>query len=205
MSYENYAEDTDHSAMRDESLREQEKEKELDNEGSIMPRDFYRDRRTGDVVRDGRRLDLLDPDFVSVDGWECTWDHNRDLVGIELTMGNPLIKLPAFLCIHCGRVFVEDGYWHRLRHEGSVPEGWAIEQIKRDKKARQVYELGACIIRTNAPKDIHCNFCNGKLGAVETQKHSNPNFAEYRTCLNCGYQWAKEYWKWLAEQQGVKA
>lgn len=56
-----------------------------------------------------------------------------------------------------------------------------------------------------APTDIHCNFCGGELGDVEKQPHGNPNFAEYRTCLSCDYQWAKEYWKWLAEQQGVKA
>jgi hypothetical protein len=55
------------------------------------------------------------------------------------------------------------------------------------------------------PKDIHCNFCGGELGDVEHQVHSNPNFAEYRTCLKCGYQWAKEYWAWLARVQGVGA
>jgi hypothetical protein len=51
--------------------------------------------------------------------------------------------------------------------------------------------------------DIHCHFCGGELGDVETQPHSNPNFAEYRTCLSCDYQWAKEYWAWLAQSQGV--
>jgi transposase-like protein len=54
-------------------------------------------------------------------------------------------------------------------------------------------------------KDIHCNFCDGELGDVEKQPHDNPNFAEYRTCLKCGYQWAKEYWAWLAKEQGVSA
>jgi len=54
------------------------------------------------------------------------------------------------------------------------------------------------------PKDIVCNFCDGVLGDVEKQPHDNPNFAEYRTCLKCGYQWAKEYWAWLARVQNVK-
>jgi len=53
--------------------------------------------------------------------------------------------------------------------------------------------------------DIKCNFCGGELGDVEKQPHDNPMFAEYRTCLKCGHQWAKEYWAWLAKEQGVEA
>lgn len=54
-------------------------------------------------------------------------------------------------------------------------------------------------------KDIVCNFCGGELGDVKHQKHDNPNFAEYRVCMTCSYQWAKEYWAWLAKVQGVEA
>lgn len=52
-------------------------------------------------------------------------------------------------------------------------------------------------------QDIACHFCGGILGDIEKQEHPNPNFAEFRTCLTCGYQWAKDYWKWLAKEQGV--
>lgn len=76
-----------------------------------------------------------------------------------------------------------------------------LEEIcKGDPVVRNVLK-----IYETKPKDIVCNFCGGELGDVEKQDHSNPNFAEYRTCLKCGYQWAKEYWAWLAEVQGVKA
>ena len=40
-----------------------------------------------------------------------------------------------------------------------------------------------------------CNFCSGNLGRVQHQKHSNPDFASYRSCIKCGYQWAKKYTK----------
>jgi hypothetical protein len=51
------------------------------------------------------------------------------------------------------------------------------------------------------PDVLICSFCGGYLGATETQEHDNPNFAEYKTCLECRYQWAKEYWSWLKKQQ----
>jgi len=41
---------------------------------------------------------------------------------------------------------------------------------------------------------LRCKWCGGFLGAVETQDHDNPNFAEFRICLKCGYQWAKQYY-----------
>jgi len=44
---------------------------------------------------------------------------------------------------------------------------------------------------------LRCNFCGGFLGATEHQDHDNPGFAKYKTCLDCDYQWAKEYWPWL--------
>jgi len=50
-------------------------------------------------------------------------------------------------------------------------------------------------------EDLRCNFCGGHLGAIETQKHDNPNFAEFRTCMKCNHQWAKQYWRWLKEMQ----
>lgn len=51
---------------------------------------------------------------------------------------------------------------------------------------------------------MKCSFCGGQLGAVEKQRHDNPDFAQYRTCLNCGHQWAKKYWKWLNEMEKLK-
>jgi DNA-directed RNA polymerase subunit M/transcription elongation factor TFIIS len=48
---------------------------------------------------------------------------------------------------------------------------------------------------------MKCGFCGGNLGAIQTQKHDNPMFAEYRVCLKCNYQWAKEYWEWLERQE----
>jgi len=70
---------------------------------------------------------------------------------------------------------------------------WIIHELNR--KVREKLKF----------KDIMCNFCGGELGDVEHQKHDNPNFAEYRSCLKCGYQWAKEYWAWLAKEQEVAA
>jgi len=46
---------------------------------------------------------------------------------------------------------------------------------------------------------MKCKFCGGNLGETETQEHDNPKFAEFKTCLKCGYQWAKAYWNWLKE------
>ena len=43
-------------------------------------------------------------------------------------------------------------------------------------------------------KKMNCKWCNGNLGEIKTQKHDNPDFAEFLTCLKCGYQWAKRYW-----------
>ena len=48
---------------------------------------------------------------------------------------------------------------------------------------------------------LKCNFCGGKLGAVRTQHHENEYFTDYRVCSKCGYQWSKQYWPWLKEQQ----
>ena len=46
---------------------------------------------------------------------------------------------------------------------------------------------------------MKCNFCGGTLGATQKQNHDNPDFAEYKTCLKCGYDWARAYWASLAE------
>ena len=49
-------------------------------------------------------------------------------------------------------------------------------------------------------KKLVCAFCGSNLGSIEKQKHDNPNYAEFRTCLGCGHQWAKGKWDWLQEQ-----
>lgn len=48
---------------------------------------------------------------------------------------------------------------------------------------------------------MKCVFCGGNLGATETQNHPNPDFAEFKTCLNCGHQWARGKWAWLKEKE----
>ena len=50
---------------------------------------------------------------------------------------------------------------------------------------------------------LTCKWCGAPVGEVEKQEHDNPDFAEYRTCRDCGYQWAKKYWGELkpAERQ----
>lgn len=46
---------------------------------------------------------------------------------------------------------------------------------------------------------LRCDWCNTPLGPTEYQPHDNPDFAEYKTCRGCGYQWAKKYWDTLRE------
>tara|TARA_Y100000310_G_scaffold216799_1_gene217860 strand:+ start:42 stop:233 length:192 start_codon:yes stop_codon:yes gene_type:complete len=40
-----------------------------------------------------------------------------------------------------------------------------------------------------------CKWCKGTLGPILTQEHDNPDYAEYRVCMKCDYQWAKLHWK----------
>ena len=39
-----------------------------------------------------------------------------------------------------------------------------------------------------------CGFCDGALSGIKTQKHDDPDFAEYKTCVKCNYDWSKKYW-----------
>ena len=45
-----------------------------------------------------------------------------------------------------------------------------------------------------AKEPLKCRFCGGDLGCVEEDLKLD---AVCRSCLKCGYQWAKEYWGWL--------
>lgn len=46
---------------------------------------------------------------------------------------------------------------------------------------------------------MKCKFCGGNLGCTETQNHPSPDYAEFKTCLKCGHQWAKCKWAWLKD------
>lgn len=95
---------------------------------------------------------------------------------------NPTRGLQQAKCPKCGR-----------RIKFYIRQTWVDHVQNCDGKLRQIAKK----------QDIACHFCGGCLGAIEKQNHPNPDFAEFRTCLKCGYQWAKRYWKWLAKEQGV--
>ena len=61
-------------------------------------------------------------------------------------------------------------------------------------------------VQSMGKDDINCSFCGGHLGAIEHQDHPNPDWAEYRTCMDCGHQWAKKYWPMLRvmQQKGIE-
>jgi uncharacterized protein with PIN domain len=62
--------------------------------------------------------------------------------------------------------------------------------------------VGKILGGKDTSKNLKCTFCQGTLSdIVERQKHDNPEFAEFKTCMNCGHQWAKRYWPWLKEQE----
>ena len=46
---------------------------------------------------------------------------------------------------------------------------------------------------------LKCTSCKGILGPTLIQEHDNPDFAEYKVCTNCDYQWAKKFWNILSE------
>lgn len=106
--------------------------------------------------------------------------------------------------------FLEQGYVQYYPSRDAVDQDFEAVRTEwldhgGDSNRAKMDALKEWLDKNPVKIDICCNFCGGKLGDVKHQKHDNPNFAEYRVCMTCSYQWAKEYWAWLAKVQGVTA
>jgi len=67
----------------------------------------------------------------------CTWDNNDNLVQIKLVYPNTKKTVgTAFLCSKCGRVYVFDNMYKKLKVEATVSTSCMIEKIIQKKRAK---------------------------------------------------------------------
>jgi hypothetical protein len=59
--------------------------------------------------------------------------------------------------------------------------------------------------RNNENDNLHCGFCDGSLGREQPITwNDSPGWTKYRSCLNCGHQWAEHYWPSLKRRWAEK-